>query len=56
MPREPIEWHDWHMFLTVSTHWAWDFMVSMILLPLSPVPGNSCGPGISSREYQYIAG
>ena len=33
-----------------------DFMVSGILLPLSPVPGNSPGFGMSSIEYQYMPG
>ena len=56
MPRDPSAWQDWHMFLTVSTHCAWLFMVSGILLPLSPVPGNSCGAGMSSIEYQYMPG
>src|ERR1700747_386386 len=56
MPREPSAWQDWQPFLTVSTHCAWLFMAGDILLPLSPVPGNSFAAGISSSEYQYMPG
>src|SRR5579863_2792206 len=56
MPRVPMAWQDWHMFFTVSTNCAWLFIVSGILLPLAPVPGNSLGAGMSIREYQYMPG
>ena len=56
MPLLPSAWHDWHAFLTVSTHCSCVFMFSLMPFPLSPVPGNSLLSGILSSEYQYMPG
>ena len=56
MPLEPSAWQDWHMFLTVSIHAAWDFMVgAMPALPGAPAM-KSAFCGMVSNEYQYMPG
>jgi len=56
MPFEPSEWHDWHAFLTVSTHCSCDLMFDEMPLPFSPVPEIPLLAGMLIIEYQYMPG
>ena len=58
--RVPLVPSAWHAVqppdFTLRIQSPWLFMFGEMPLPSSPVPGNSCLPGISINESQYAAG